>query len=405
MRKAQAAMEYLMITAVALVIIIPTVYLIYDYATSAGKEVTTAQVGKIGNTISQEAEKVYYLGKPSKTTIKVNMPANVFNITVVGNTELVFFVGDPYSYEEIVIPLNINIVSYLNPLDFSPGVKYFRMEAEEDYVALYTGDYAEAIILKQVYDTGAAFIAGAAELKTPLISGNMITESAATDVAFLRSTSSVSSLQASVSAAYTTLLDNTYIWIDDAPNAAMPSASFDPIAAFEISPSGAVSYGYPGNFNNLVTVALTDANNFEILSTASGSGTYEFTVTTPTDTYTGILDRSTLPRDADSLYWHFGDPFNDATQISVNYANPVGISTTPISQRSAGLQKDITIPDSVFAISIDNDNIKFIVDMSDTSTRTVAVDSYIGLEDKEDLSIGVCYDFSSPTGDVRIQPC
>lgn len=158
--KAQAAMEYLLVVGLVFVIIVPMVYLFYSYSTDMGEEITEAKADRIATSLVNAAEEVFYLGEPSKTTVKFDMPPGVFDITVSPDQrELIFKIGDEYKYTEIVAFSNINIKSYLVPQDFTPGRRSIRAEARPDYVALYTGNSTYAIprwcayhIPKQIID-------------------------------------------------------------------------------------------------------------------------------------------------------------------------------------------------------------------------------------------------------------
>jgi len=130
-RKGQAAMEYLLIVGLAFVILTPMLYMFYDYTNTLRRDVNVAKVYKIGGTMVNTAEQMYYLGPPSKTTLRFNMPFGVVNVTVRGirKDTLVFHFGDPANYEEIVIPGNVPMTTLLNATDFSPGMKIIVVEA------------------------------------------------------------------------------------------------------------------------------------------------------------------------------------------------------------------------------------------------------------------------------------
>ncbi len=135
-RKGQAAMEYLLIVGLAFVILTPMLYMFYDYTSTLRRDVNLAKVYKIGGTMANTAEQMYYLGPPSKTTLRFNMPDGVVNLTIRGARQdvLVFHFGDPATYEEIVIPGNVPMASLLNASDMSPGIKIISVEATSDEV-------------------------------------------------------------------------------------------------------------------------------------------------------------------------------------------------------------------------------------------------------------------------------
>ncbi|MBI4150300.1 hypothetical protein HY488_02755 [Candidatus Woesearchaeota archaeon] len=135
-RKGQAAMEYLLIVGLAFVILTPMLYMFYDYTSTLRRDVNLAKVYKIGGTMVNTAEQMYYLGEPSKTTIRFNMPDGVVDVTVRGTMKdiLVFHFGDQANYEEIVIPGNVPMISLLTTSDFTPGIKVISVEATANEV-------------------------------------------------------------------------------------------------------------------------------------------------------------------------------------------------------------------------------------------------------------------------------
>lgn len=138
-KRSQAAMEYLLIVGLAFVILTPMLYLFYDYTTTLQRDVSLAKVYKIGGSMVNTAEQMYYLGPPSKTTLRFTMPDKVTSITVRGTAKdvLVFHFGDPANYEQIVIPGNVPMVSLLNKTAFSPGKKSVVVEATPNEVLFY----------------------------------------------------------------------------------------------------------------------------------------------------------------------------------------------------------------------------------------------------------------------------
>jgi len=135
--KSQASVEYLMVVGLAFVIIMPMVYMFYSYTTAVQEDVSMAKIHKIGIDIVHTAEQVYYLGEPSRSTININMPENVYNITVMdsvpsGQGLVVFYYGDAGLNRPIVIPSKIPLK--LGTLSSNPGRKVLVIEARADRV-------------------------------------------------------------------------------------------------------------------------------------------------------------------------------------------------------------------------------------------------------------------------------
>ena len=172
--KSQAAVEYLMIAGIAFLITVPMMYILYQYTSEMSSDVAQSKVGKVGTDIINTAEQIFYLGEPSRTTLRFDMPEGVHDIYVAGDRTIVFVLGDVYSKNEVTIFSNVDIVSYLIPRDFAKGRHNFRIEAERDHVALYSGDKEMAILESYAYNLFKMFMrrAGDAISDKPLVEGS-----------------------------------------------------------------------------------------------------------------------------------------------------------------------------------------------------------------------------------------
>jgi len=88
--KAQSAIEYLMIVALTLGIIVPTAYLFFRFSSESNVQIVDAQIIQIGRSIIDTAQSVYFSGEGSKIVLEVNMPKNVGDVYILANRELVF---------------------------------------------------------------------------------------------------------------------------------------------------------------------------------------------------------------------------------------------------------------------------------------------------------------------------
>ena len=130
--KAQSAIEYLMIIAIALGIIVPTTYLFFRYTSESNVEVVYSQINQIGRQIMDTAETVYFSGKGSKIILEVNMPKGVDDIYVLADRELVFKIFSEIGDNELVFfpQLNIPLTEGGDLTDIaSSGLKKIKIEA------------------------------------------------------------------------------------------------------------------------------------------------------------------------------------------------------------------------------------------------------------------------------------
>lgn len=133
-RKSQVAMEYILIVGFAMLIAIP-LFLVFSYYTNEARdEISVKQVDSIARKIVDSAETVYYLGEPSKVTLKVYMPQHIEDL-IIEDGYVRFIVKVGYFPSDIVHSSDINISGNVS---FKPGMKRITIESKGDYVWVYT---------------------------------------------------------------------------------------------------------------------------------------------------------------------------------------------------------------------------------------------------------------------------
>lgn len=109
--KAQSALEYLLVVALTFAIIVPTTYLFYNYSKESSQEITDAQITKLGKSIVDAAETIFYSGEGSKTTLELNVPENIDSAIIIDGRELVFNITTNFGISEIVFFSSVNITT------------------------------------------------------------------------------------------------------------------------------------------------------------------------------------------------------------------------------------------------------------------------------------------------------
>lgn len=112
-KKSQSALEYLLIIALTLGLIIPTSYLFFKFSTKSNDEIIDAQVTQIGNALVETAETVFFSGEGSKIVLDVNIPKNVIDVKILSSRELVFKMLSEAGERELVFfsAENVPIIS------------------------------------------------------------------------------------------------------------------------------------------------------------------------------------------------------------------------------------------------------------------------------------------------------
>lgn len=140
-RRGQAALEYAMVVTVVGVLLLPAVYLFFHYAKGSTEQIDQAQLDKLGRDIVATAEKVYYLGPPSRILIETRMPDKVLNISIqkympTGINVLIFNVTvtgvgvQSFAYDSRV-NINGTFGGALAERSVSPGIQQINIEAYE----------------------------------------------------------------------------------------------------------------------------------------------------------------------------------------------------------------------------------------------------------------------------------
>ena len=137
--KAQSALEYLMIIALTLGIIVPTAYLFFRYSSESNVQIVDAQIIQIGRSIIDTAQSVYFSGEGSKIVLEVNMPKNVDDVYILASRELVFKIISEISgtgETESVFFSSVNIPLTEGTGDLTDiagsGLKRIRISARDD---------------------------------------------------------------------------------------------------------------------------------------------------------------------------------------------------------------------------------------------------------------------------------
>lgn len=149
-KKGQVATENILMVAIGFLILIPMIALFYDYSTDQTDEIMAHQVGKVGREIVDNAETVYYMGEPSRIALDVSFPDSIQKIEIVGDRELVFYLGASFSespyyadvkldgvfYEKIGVPCTDDSGNVIEEACFSPGVKSLVLVATPTNVSI-----------------------------------------------------------------------------------------------------------------------------------------------------------------------------------------------------------------------------------------------------------------------------
>ena len=128
--KSQVSVEYMLIMGFTALMTLPLLLIYYTYSSESGDTVATSQALQIARRIVDASESVYYLGKPSQTTLKLNFPDNIKKFRL-ENYELIINVSTKTGIAEIVQVSSVNISG---DLPTAQGIHIITIKAEDNYV-------------------------------------------------------------------------------------------------------------------------------------------------------------------------------------------------------------------------------------------------------------------------------
>ena len=133
-RKGQFSMEYMVVTALVLLLLVGGVYFLYSGVSGTDKSAIEGQLQYIGNSLIDTADKVYFLGELSKTTLTLIFPPDLTGITVEGGNELVFSYKGERGIEERVFLGRVNLAVNVNYL--GRGKRDVVLQSKGGYVGI-----------------------------------------------------------------------------------------------------------------------------------------------------------------------------------------------------------------------------------------------------------------------------
>ncbi|MBI2657298.1 hypothetical protein HYX08_01235 [Candidatus Woesearchaeota archaeon] len=130
--KSQVSVEYMFIMGFAALMTIPLLLIYYTYTSDSSDTVATSQALQIARKIVDSSESVYYLGKPSQTTLKLNFPERIHS-TNLSSREVVFKIKTKNGVTDVV---EISSVNLTGTLPITQGIHIVTVKAEEGYVQI-----------------------------------------------------------------------------------------------------------------------------------------------------------------------------------------------------------------------------------------------------------------------------
>ena len=130
--KSQVSVEYMLIMGFATLMTLPLLLIYYTYTSDSSDSVATSQALQIARKIVDSSESVYYLGKPSQTTLKLNFPERIYS-TSLDRFEVVFKMKTKNGITDIV---QVSAVNMSGSLPTTQGIHIVTVKADDGYVSV-----------------------------------------------------------------------------------------------------------------------------------------------------------------------------------------------------------------------------------------------------------------------------
>lgn len=130
--KSQVSVEYMLVMGFAALMTVPLLMIYYTYSADTADSVAISQSMQIARKVVDASESVYYLGKPSQTTLKFNFPDRIQS-TSLSNREVVIKVKTQAGVTDIV---QVSAVNITGTLPTSQGIHVLTIKADDGFVQI-----------------------------------------------------------------------------------------------------------------------------------------------------------------------------------------------------------------------------------------------------------------------------
>ena len=111
-KNSQVSVEYLMIMGFVTLITIPLIIIYHTFTQESSENINSVQLQQVAKKVVDAAESIYYIGEPSQTTIRVNIPNNVI-LAKLSDFEVVYRMKTRAGEVDIVQSSAVNLTGSL----------------------------------------------------------------------------------------------------------------------------------------------------------------------------------------------------------------------------------------------------------------------------------------------------
>ena len=137
--RGQAATEYILVSSVALLIIVPSVFFFYQFSQSQSEAYESSQILRVGDRLALTTQTVFNGGLGTRTTLTERFPVGLVNITFIeepaqpGGEYFIYYdpgwSGDPMVYG---FPVNVPVEIDTAGSEWGEGQRRIRLDVLEN---------------------------------------------------------------------------------------------------------------------------------------------------------------------------------------------------------------------------------------------------------------------------------
>ncbi len=133
MKRGQFSVEFLTVFGFVFLMTIPLIVLFFDQSGLIQDSIASNQIRNIAIKITDKSETVYYLGEPSKITLKVHFPEHIEYVNISKRSVIFGYRTSSNSLQQIVSTARVNVTGSLSS---SPGTHYIEIESMGGVVSI-----------------------------------------------------------------------------------------------------------------------------------------------------------------------------------------------------------------------------------------------------------------------------
>ena len=133
MKRGQVSVEFITIFGFVFLMTIPLIVIFFDQTGSVQDAIAGNHLRNIAIKVTDKAETMYYLGEPSRTTVKTQFPERIEYINITSRIIIFGYRTAKNNLQEI---LSVSQVNLTGNISTNPGIHYIVIESSGDVVSI-----------------------------------------------------------------------------------------------------------------------------------------------------------------------------------------------------------------------------------------------------------------------------